>query len=366
MYALLRPLLFSLDPETSHDLVIKLLAMISRWPPLLALLRTRDPGPALPISVMGIEFPNPVGLAAGLDKNARCYPALAALGFGFIELGTVTPQPQAGNPPPRLYRLIEDQALINRMGFNSVGLDRFITNLARLRRNCPIPLGINIGKNAATPLDRAIEDYAAALRRVYDHADYITINISSPNTAALRDLQTGAGLRDLLSGLQQVRSELQARSNKNVPLAVKLAPDLTPQQLDETAHTLLESNVDAVIATNTTTQRPAGLKSPHRTQEGGLSGLPLAPAATAATAHLFRALAGKIPIIGAGGIGGPAQALERLAAGADLLQVYTGFIYQGAALIRGLRRGIAQTMTDMQTDDLAAALRRLRSTNGSS
>lgn len=365
LYALLRPALFALDPEASHDLVIKILALVSRWPPLLKALRSQARGPQLPISVMGLEFPNPVGVAAGLDKDARCFPALAALGFGFVELGTVTPQPQPGNPRPRLYRLKEDRALINRMGFNSAGCDQFIANVARLRYRCPVPIGINIGKNASTPIERASEDYVTGLRRVYAYADYVAVNISSPNTELLRELQTGGALPDLLSELQQAREELRAQHGKDVPLAVKLAPDLTARQLESAAEVLREKKIDAVIATNTTTARPAGLRSADRVQEGGLSGAPLGPLATSVTATLYQKLADQIPIIGVGGIDNAKTAWARFQAGADLIQVYSGFIYQGAAIVKNVRQGLADQLSAMQITDLRSALEQARTTTGS-
>lgn len=359
-YSLIRPALFALDAETSHDLVIRLLELVSRWPLLLRTLRTPGREPTLRTAIMGIEFPNPVGVAAGLDKDARCFPALAALGFGFVELGTVTPLPQPGNPRPRLYRLVEDRALINRMGFNSAGCDQLVANVHRFRSRCPVPIGVNIGKNATTPIERASDDYVSALQRVYACADYIAVNVSSPNTEALRELQGERALRELLSALSDARTELRAQHGKRVPLAVKLAPDLSPAQLESTADVLLDSDIDAVIATNTTISRPAGLRSPNRDQSGGLSGAPLSPLAARVAAVLRQKLADRLPIIGVGGIDSADGAWDRFQAGADLIQVYSGFIYQGASLIRNIRRGLAERMSAMHSTDLPSALSRLR------
>ena len=358
MYKLLRPALFALDPETSHDLVIKLLALVSRWPTLLRLIRQKPETP-LNTTVMGIEFPNPFGLAAGLDKNARCFPALAAMGFGFVELGTVTPRPQPGNPRPRLYRLREDRALINRMGFNSAGLDQFVRNLERLKPYCQAPIGINLGKNALTPIEQASDDYILGLERVYRHADYIAINISSPNTASLRDLQSDEALDQLLHRVQETRANLSTA----VPIAVKLAPDLTPEQVVAACDVLLKRSIDAVIACNTTVQRPPGLISRYRNQQGGLSGAPLAPIAISLQEQLYRSLAGRIPLIGVGGIDSAVAALRSFAAGADLIQVYSGFIYQGGSLVRKLRTGLAQRMHAMQINKAGEAISRMHDHN---
>lgn len=329
LYELLRPLLFRLDPETAHHLSLAALQGLSRLGPLNPLQR---PAGANPRRVMGLDFPNPVGLAAGLDKNGECIDGLAALGFGFIEVGTVTPRPQPGNPRPRLFRLPGAEALINRMGFNNKGVDYLVEQVKKARYRGI--LGINIGKNRDTPLDRALDDYRIGLRKVYPHASYVTVNISSPNTPGLRDLQAGENLEHLLSGLRQEREELEQSHGRRVPLAVKIAPDLEPGQLDHLAEALVEHGIDAVIATNTTASRQGVEGLPHGNEAGGLSGRPLLARSTDIVAQLSDALHGAVPIIGCGGIAGADDAHRKFAAGAALIQIYTGFIYRGPALIR--------------------------------
>lgn len=280
---------------------------------------------------MGLRFPNPVGLAAGLDKNARYIDALAALGFGFIEVGTVTPRPQPGNPRPRLFRIDQAQAVINRMGFNNEGVDRLVDNVRRTRFRGV--LGINIGKNFDTPLERAAEDYVHCLRKVYPLASYVTVNISSPNTKGLRELQESAQLEGLLSAVAGERRRLADAHGRQVPLAVKIAPDLDGAQIGAIAELLDRHHIDAVIATNTTTARHGVAGLAHGDEAGGLSGAPLTQRATAIVRQLAQALGNALPVIGVGGIMNGADARQKIAAGASLVQLYTGLIYRGPALV---------------------------------
>jgi dihydroorotate dehydrogenase len=332
LYTLARSVLFSLDPEVAHDLTLKQLGRA------YALGLTRfvcRPVPPLPVTVMGLDFPNPVGLAAGMDKNGDHIDALGTLGFGFIEAGTVTPRPQPGNPKPRIFRLVPAQGVINRMGFNNDGVDRFVDNVRRqraFRRRGGI-LGLNIGKNADTPLDRALDDYRTGLQRVYQHADYVTVNISSPNTKDLRALQGTRELKSLLGGLRDERKRLEDRHGRRVPLAVKIAPDLEDDALPLIADTLVAHGVDAVIATNTTIARDRVKGLQHSEEAGGLSGRPLTERATQVVDILARHLRGTLPIIGVGGIMNGADAAEKIQAGASLVQVYTGFIYSGPDIV---------------------------------
>lgn len=335
MYTLIRPLLFRLDPERSHDVVMRVLAALSGSSLCLRGMRARRPD-GEPASFMGLTAANGFGLAAGLDKDARAFPALRALGFGWVEVGTVTPRPQPGNDRPRLFRLEADRALINRMGFNSCGVARFVGNLEAIRDRYDSILGINIGKNAATPIDRAAEDYLQMLERVYPHADYVAVNVSSPNTASLRDLQHIDRLRTLIGTLLDKRRGLREQYGHRVPIAVKLSPDLPREALKPTCEVLNELDIDGVIATNTTTSRPAGLSGRHREQSGGLSGRPLEPLATETVAALRTHLDGRIPIIGVGGVEDAAGAARKLSAGASAVQCYTAFIYQGPRLLRNL------------------------------
>jgi dihydroorotate dehydrogenase len=357
-YRLLRPLLFALEAERSHELVLGALSAISRHPGLCRLLTRCYAPPPLPCTLMGLSCSSPLGLAAGLDKQARAAPALAALGFGFLELGTVTPRPQPGNPRPRLFRLVKDEAIINRMGFNSVGLDVFLEH--RRRFSVPCPVGINIGKNADTSLDRAVGDYLTAFERVYAHADYIAVNISSPNTPQLRSLQSGAALDELLGTLKTAQARLAARTNRRVPLAVKIAPDLDDPDTDAIGECLLRHSVDGVIATNTMVGRPASLRSPLARETGGLSGRPLRAQANAVGARLYRTLRGRVPIIGAGGIASAADAVERIRAGADALQVYTSFIYRGPAIIGEIVGGLARSPRAGQSAEFDRIRQQLR------
>lgn len=325
-YLLLRPLLFSVDPETAHDLSLK------------ALTATKNAAGVLypkvenkPVTVMGLTFKNPVGLAAGLDKNGDCLDGLAALGFGFLEIGTVTPRPQAGNPKPRLFRLPEHEAIINRMGFNNKGIDYLLEQVKR--SEYAGVLGINIGKNADTPIENALDDYLIGLQKAYSVASYVTMNISSPNTKNLRQLQQGDELKNLISAMKEEQQKLHIQHGRYVPLVLKIAPDLTPEEVRNIAELLLQFEIDGVIATNTTISREriAGHALAHET--GGLSGAPVKEMATEIVRLLASELNGKLPIIAAGGIMSGADAKEKVAAGASLVQVYTGLIYKGASLV---------------------------------
>ena len=328
IYPIFRPLLFSLDPETAHGVTLKLikLAHLSGLTRLIA-----APGGAKPVNVMGLEFKNPVGLAAGLDKNGDYIDALAALGVGFVEIGTVTPRPQPGNPKPRLFRLVEHLAIINRMGFNNYGIDHLLEQVKQSEYKGI--LGINIGKNFDTPIANAAEDYLIGLRKAYPLADYITINISSPNTTNLRQLQQGNEIRNLVSALKKEQKQLHHSHDKYVPLVVKIAPDLTYDEISHIAKLLLEFEIDGVIATNTTIERKVVEGHLLAGETGGLSGAPLKEISTAVVKALSTELNGKIPIIAAGGISTVADAKEKLNAGASLVQIYTGLIYQGPKLI---------------------------------
>jgi len=328
-YSLLRPLLFALDAETAHHLTLTSLNTLQRTG-LAAIVAPRPA--ACPRKVMGIDFPNPVGLAAGLDKNGAFIDALAALGFGFIEVGTVTPRPQPGNPRPRLFRVREAQAVINRMGFNNDGVDRLVDNVRRARYRGV--LGINIGKNFDTPIERAVDDYLACLRKVYALASYVTVNISSPNTRNLRQLQDATELEKLLGALKAEQRALTGRHGRYVPLALKIAPDLDATQVDAIAGLLQKHAIDAVIATNTTIGREGVAGLAHAEETGGLSGAPVKAKSTAVIRALHQKLDGVLPIIGVGGIMSGADAREKIDAGASLVQIYTGLIYQGPDLIK--------------------------------
>ncbi len=328
MYSLLRPLLFRLNPETAHDLTLGgLNAAYSLG--LSGLMAKRPPDD--PRTMMGLTFPNPVGLAAGLDKNGDCIDGLAALGFGFIEIGTVTPLPQLGNPRPRLFRMPQAGAIINRMGFNNEGVDALVANVQRADYRGI--LGINIGKNAATPIEKAADDYLICLRKVYAHASYITVNISSPNTRNLRQLQDADALDNLLSQLKAEQPKLADTHGKYVPIAVKIAPDMENEQIAQIARLLSQHRMDGVIATNTTLSREGVENLPHGSETGGLSGAPLRNKSTAVIRQLAAELQGALPIIGAGGILSGADAAEKIEAGAALVQLYSGLIYRGPALV---------------------------------
>jgi dihydroorotate dehydrogenase len=335
-YALARPFLFGLDAEAAHELTLHTLARAQGTPLEWAYCSGRVDDP---ITLAGLRFPNRVGLAAGLDKNARCIDGLGAMGFGFVEVGTVTPQPQPGNPKPRMFRLPRANALINRLGFNNDGLDAFIANVQRssLRasgRQNSMLLGLNIGQNAATPMERATDDYLTCLDGVYPHADYVTVNISSPNTKNLRALQADAALDALLAALAARRQDLTQQHQKRVPLFVKIAPDLDEAQVAVIAAALLRHGMDGVVATNTTLDREAVKGLPHALEAGGLSGAPVFEASNRVIGQLRAALGKPFPIIGVGGILSAQDALGKIRAGADVVQIYTGLIYKGPELVR--------------------------------
>ncbi|MBI5329504.1 MAG: quinone-dependent dihydroorotate dehydrogenase [Betaproteobacteria bacterium] len=328
-YPLLRPLLFRLDPEAAHNLT---LSALNRFDALGLLAPFLPAVPAAPRRVMGLDFPNPVGLAAGLDKNGEAIDALARIGFGFIEVGAVTPRPQPGNPRPRLFRLPQAQAIINRMGFNNHGVDALLANLERTRYRGI--LGVNLGKNFDTPIERAADDYLILLDKLYGKVSFVTVNISSPNTKNLRALQGGDELDALLGAVKARQTALAERHGKYMPVAVKIAPDLEPEQIERMAALFRTHRVDAVVATNTTLSREGVARLPHGGEAGGLSGAPVRARSTQVLAAFHAALAGEVPLIGAGGILSGAHAREKVAAGAALVQVYTGLIYRGPALVR--------------------------------
>ncbi len=340
-YALTRPFLFGLDPEAAHDLTLASIARLQNTPAQCLWQQTRVSDP---VTVAGLNFPNRVGLAAGLDKNGRCIDGLGAMGFGFIEVGTVTPLAQPGNPKPRMFRLPAQEALINRLGFNNQGLAAFVTNVQQARsfRKAGGIVGLNIGKNAATPIERAVDDYLIGLAGVYPHADYITVNISSPNTKNLRALQSDEALDALLSALQARKTELAQQHGKAVPMFVKIAPDLDEAQVSVIAATLRQNGIDGVIATNTTVERSAVQGLPHANEAGGLSGKPVFEASNRVIRLLRAALGAGYPIIGVGGVMSGADARAKIAAGADLVQIYTGLIYKGPALVTEAARAVAR------------------------
>ena len=333
IYSVLKPFLFRLDAERAHDLTLKSLQLVNKFK--LAWLFGKTPVCA-PRQVMGLAFPNAVGLAEGLDKNAACIDGLAALGFGFIEVGTVTPRPQPGNPKPRLFRVAEAEGIINRFGFNNLGVDQLIENVKEARFNGI--LGINIGKNFDTPNERAVDDYLICLRKVYPHASYVTVNISSPNTKNLRALQEKEALSGLLAALKQAQSELAKQHGRYVPIALKIAPDLEPEQVNEIADLLVQHAFDAVIATNTTLARDGVQNLENGAETGGLSGAPVRDKSTMVIRQLAGRLQGRVPIIGVGGILSGEDAAEKIAAGASLVQVYSGLIYRGPALVKDVCR----------------------------
>lgn len=339
-YALTRPFLFGLDPEQAHDLTLGAIAALQNTPAQCLWQQTRVDDP---ITVAGLCFPNRLGLAAGLDKNGRCIDGLGALGFGFIEVGTVTPLAQSGNPKPRIFRLVEHRALINRLGFNNEGLAAFIANVRRSRsfRAGGGILGLNIGKNAATPIERATDDYLTCLDGVYPHADYVTVNISSPNTKNLRSLQSDEALDALLGALQTRRESLRQTHGRQVPMFLKIAPDLDEAQIQVIAATLQRHGIDGVIATNTTLSREAVAGHAHAAEAGGLSGVPVLEASNRVIRTLRQALGAGYPIIGVGGVMSGADARAKLDAGADLVQLYTGFIYGGPPLVTEAARAMA-------------------------
>ena len=340
LYPAFRPLLFSLDPETAHDLALAGLDAAAS----LGIAQLVAPRlPASPVEAMGLKFPNRLGLAAGLDKDAAHIDGLATLGFGFIECGTVTPRAQPGNAKPRLFRLPEADALINRLGFNNGGIDHFVANVARSRfgPHSGGVLGLNIGRNFDTPNERAIGDYLACLRAVHGYASYVAVNISSPNTQGLRELQDQSALGALLGALKAEQAKLADRHGKYTPLAVKIAPDLSANDIRGIAHTLAAYKIDGVIATNTTVDRGAVTGLAHADEAGGLSGRPLNDKSTAVIGTLAAALDGALPIIGVGGILSGLDAKQKITAGATLVQIYTGLIYKGPGLVAEIARALA-------------------------
>ena len=334
-YPFIRSALFSMDAETAHNTTLSALARLNSCNITRAFVANNQGLKQKPITLMGLKLKNAVGLAAGLDKNGEYVDALGALGFGFVEVGTVTPLPQEGNPKPRMFRLPEAGAIINRMGFNNQGLERFIANVksSQWQANGGV-LGLNIGKNAVTPNDKAIDDYLIGLEGVYPYADYITVNISSPNTENLRDLQGHDELNALLSTLQQKKLELAQQYNRTVPLAVKIAPDLNNDQIDVIAEVLLKNNIDGVIATNTTVSRTAVQNLRYADQAGGLSGPPVHQMSLDVIQRLRQQLGNEFAIVGVGGISSAQQAIEKMQAGANAVQIYTGLIYQGPNLVK--------------------------------
>lgn len=335
IYPALRSLLFKLSPETAHELSLEGLQAMSR----LGIAGLMDQHiPFNPVEAMGIEFPNPVGLAAGLDKNGDCIDGLAALGFGFIEIGTVTPRPQPGNPKPRMFRLPEAQGIINRMGFNNKGVDYLVDRVQKAKFEGV--LGINIGKNFDTAVEDANSDYVKCLQKVYDHASYVTVNISSPNTPGLRDLQMGDSLESLIVAVKEEQTKLAGKTNRYVPIAVKIAPDMDDAGVEWVAETLIKHEIDGVIATNTTIARDKVEHLQYGNEQGGLSGAPVFESSTEVTEKLAKALDGKLPIIGVGGITNKETAAAKIEAGASLVQIYSGFIYEGPSLIKQAAEGV--------------------------
>lgn len=354
-YPATRGFLFGMDPESAHERTMHWLERGQNTP--LQFLWSQ-PRVDDPVEIAGLRFPNRVGLAAGLDKNARCLDAFAAMGFGFVEVGTVTPRPQPGNARPRMFRLQTHRALINRLGFNNEGVQAFIDNVRKSRlfgevgrkmgTNRPI-LGLNIGKNATTPIEQAHEDYTAALAAVYPWADYVTVNISSPNTQNLRTLQSDAALDALLAAISQERARLQAQSQLMRPIFLKIAPDLNPEQIQVIAATVRRHAIDGLIATNTTIDRATVAAHPHASETGGLSGAPLLQASNAVIAQLRAALGAGFPIIGVGGVMSAEDARAKLRAGADLVQIYTGLIYEGPALIPAAAHALKQEAAQLRS-----------------
>lgn len=350
-YGIARPFLFGMDPEAAHELTLNGIARLQHSPLtcLYSQPRVQDP-----YTLAGMQFPNRVGLAAGLDKNARCIDGLAAMGFGFVEVGTVTPKPQAGNPKPRMFRLPKANALINRLGFNNEGLDAFIANVtrARFRREAgvaPMLLGLNIGKNASTPIERATDDYLTCLDGVYAHADYVTVNISSPNTQNLRSLQSDEALDALLGAVAERREVLAQRHGRRIPVFVKIAPDLDATQVEIISTTLMRygsgsdgraNNALGVIATNTTLNRNAVAGLEHANEAGGLSGAPVLQASNQVIRQLRTCLGDSFPIIGVGGVLSAEDAVSKIQSGANVVQIYTGLIYRGPSLVRESARAI--------------------------
>ncbi|MBH0001917.1 quinone-dependent dihydroorotate dehydrogenase [Pseudoalteromonas sp. SWYJZ12] len=334
-YDLARRFMFTRDAEWAHEFALNNLRRFANTPLNIAWSQSVSDKP---VNFLGLEFKNPVGLAAGLDKSAECIDAFSQMGFGFIEVGTVTPRPQVGNDKPRIFRLPESNAIINRMGFNNKGVDNLVENVKAAKYSGI--LGINIGKNKDTPNEQGKDDYIHCMRKVFEHASYITVNISSPNTPGLRDLQYGAALDDLLQSLKNEQLDLIAKHNKQVPMLVKIAPDLDQIQIEQVSESLLNNKIDGVIATNTTLERAAVMGQQYAQEAGGLSGHPVRMRSTEVVSELKRLTQGKLPIIGVGGIDDATSAKEKLDAGANLVQVYTGFIYKGPQLVKSIVNGL--------------------------
>ncbi|WP_070963408.1 quinone-dependent dihydroorotate dehydrogenase [Vibrio sonorensis] len=335
LYRLARAGFFQLDAEKAHDLAIQNFKRFTGTP--LDLLY-RQQLPHRPVECMGITFRNPVGLAAGLDKNGECIEAFDAMGFGFVEVGTVTPRPQPGNDKPRLFRLVEAEGIINRMGFNNLGVDNLVENVKNSNYRCV--LGINIGKNKDTPIEKGAEDYLICMEKVYQYAGYIAVNISSPNTPGLRSLQYGEALDELLSELKAKQAELAKQHDKYVPLALKIAPDLSDDEVSQICQSLIKNKIDGVIATNTTLDRSIVEGMRHASEAGGLSGRPVQSRSTEVVRKLHEELGDEIPVIGVGGIDSYVSAKEKLMAGAKLVQVYSGFIYHGPGLVKEIVKNL--------------------------
>ncbi len=329
---LIRPCLFTMDPEKAHNLTMKMMKIASRSQLLTSLVSQEVE--ARPRKVMGLDFKNPVGLAAGLDKDGEAIDAFAALGFGFIEVGTVTPKPQPGNDKPRLFRVVPAEGLINRMGFNNLGVDNLVENIKKSRYKGI--LGVNIGKNKTTPIEDSVSDYLYCLEKVYNYASYVAVNISSPNTPNLRTLQLGDALVELVQALKKKQKELAEANKKYVPIAIKIAPDLNDEEIENICRIFLENEVDGIIATNTTLDRDMIANMPHATETGGLSGRPEFRKSTDVLAKINKIINGRIPIIGVGGIDSPMAAAEKIKNGASLVQIYSGFIYKGPTLIKNI------------------------------
>jgi dihydroorotate dehydrogenase len=334
-YDIARRYMFSRDAEWAHDFTLNNLRRFANTPLSTVWSQTVADKP---VNFLGLELKNPVGLAAGLDKNAECIDAFGQMGFGFIEVGTVTPRPQAGNDKPRIFRLPDAHAIINRMGFNNKGVDNLVSNVKAAKYSGI--LGINIGKNKDTPNEQGKDDYIHCMRKVFEYASYITVNISSPNTPGLRDLQYGDALDDLLESLKSEQMDLIAKHNKSVPMLVKIAPDIDAVQITQIAESLKKNRIDGVIATNTTLERNAVLGMQYAEEAGGLSGRPVREKSTFVVDELKRITEGKLPIIGVGGIDSAESAKEKLSAGADLVQIYTGFIYEGPGLVKRIIDGL--------------------------
>ncbi|TDF95876.1 quinone-dependent dihydroorotate dehydrogenase [Paenibacillus piri] len=343
---IVKPALFRMDPEKAHHLIIDGLHAVAKLPGGRALLRGMYGVPSIPelkTELWGITFANPVGLAAGLDKNAKAVPGFSSIGFGFMEVGTVTPKPQAGNELPRLFRLPEDAALINRMGFNNVGIEGMARHLEEAGKRF-VPLAVNIGKNKTTPNEHAEDDYRACIRGLYSRGDFFVVNISSPNTPDLRNLQHGDDLSRLLAAVQdEMKLQHQQRGGSAKPVLVKIAPDLSDEEIHYMVQTIARSGVSGIIASNTTISRE-GLSHPHKGEAGGLSGRPLTERSTRLIRQIYAATEGKLPIIGSGGIFTARDAYDKICAGASLVEIYTSLIYEGPGIIRRLNEGIAELM----------------------